>query len=175
VSAPAAVIRRAEPGDATALAAFAERAFVEAYGPRNSPEDVAAHVARLFGTDRQAAELAAADTPCLLAIEGSAVVGYALLAFGSAHAAVAARAPCEIRRFYVDGSRHGRGVAAALMDAAVAAARAAGCTALWLTTWEHSLRARAFYAKCGFEDVGTTTFLLGATPQVDRLLVRRLD
>ena len=167
-------IRRAGPGDAAALAAFAERAFVEAYGSLNSPADVAEHVTRHYGIDRQAAELAARDSRCLLALEDGALVGYALLAVGSAHAAIAARVPWEVRRFYVDGSRHGRGVAAALMDAAVAVARAAGCCELLLTTWEHSLRARAFYAKCGFEDVGTTNFLLGATPQVDRLLVRRL-
>ncbi len=168
-------IRWAVPGDAGTLAAFAKRAFVEAYGPLNTPEDVAGHVARHYGVEHQAAELAAAGSHCVLALEAGTIVGYALLAIGAAHAAVAARAPCEIRRFYVDASRHGRGVAAALMDAAAAAARAAGCTALWLTTWEHSLRARAFYAKHAFRDVGTTSFLLGATPQVDRLLVRRLD
>jgi len=175
VSGAAPRIRRATPADAAELAAFAVRAFREAYGPRNEPADVELHVAETYDADQTAAELADAAVRCLLALEDGAIVGYALLGAGRAHAAVAARAPCEVRRFYVDGSRHGRGVAAALMAAAVDEARDAGCDRLWLTTWEHSLRARRFYAKSGFDDVGTTTFRLGASLQTDRLLVRPLD
>jgi GNAT superfamily N-acetyltransferase len=167
-------IRRATAGDAAALAAFAARAFVDAYGLRNDPADVAQHVARTYSTERQSEELATAGVHCLLALEDAAIVGYALLGEGSGHEAVPARSPCEIRRFYVDGSRHGQGVASALMEAAAGEARAAGCCTLWLTTWEHSLRARGFYAKSGFVDVGATTFLLGSSLQTDRLLVRRL-
>lgn len=167
-------VRRAVADDAAPLAAFAERCFREAYGPLNDPADVELHVARHYGAERQAADLAAPGLCCLLAIEDGTLVGFAVLAEGSAHAAVAVPQPCEIRRFYVDGSRHGRGVATVLMAAAVDEARAAGCGALWLTTWEHSHRARAFYAREGFEDVGTTSFLLGSTRQTDRLLVRPL-
>jgi len=172
---PVTEIRRGTPGDAAALGAFAARAFIESYGPLNAPADVELHVARTYGAEQQAAELRNPGLDCLLAVEDGAIVGYALLAAGSAHPAIDVPAPCEVRRFYVDGHRHGRGVAAALMAAAVATARAAGCSAIWLTTWEHSLRARAFYAKSGFEDVGTATFQLGSSPQTDRLLVRRLE
>jgi ribosomal protein S18 acetylase RimI-like enzyme len=175
VSAPRLEIRRARAGDAAALAAFAERSFRESYGPLNEAADVEQHVARHYGAERQAADIATPGISCLLALEDGVLVGFAVLAAGSTHAKVAAAQPCEIRRFYVDGNRHGRGVAPALMAAAAGEARAAGCTALWLTTWEHSARARAFYAKQGFEDVGTTTFLLGSSLQTDRLLVRPLE
>ncbi len=174
MSAAGLEIRRAAVGDAATLAAFAERAFREAYGPLNTPADVEQHVARHYGAARQAADLARPGLVCLLALDGGQLVGFAVLVPASAHADVALSHPCEIRRFYVDGSRHGRGVAGALMAAAVDQARAAGSDALWLTTWEHSHRARAFYARQGFEDVGTTSFLLGATLQSDRLLLRRL-
>jgi diamine N-acetyltransferase len=175
VSRPALAIRRASRDDAAALAEFAARAFRDAYGPVNDPADVALHVARNFGAERQAVELDAAGARCVLALEDGAIVGYALLCVGAGHPAIAAPAPCEVRRFYVAGARHGRGVAPALMAAAIGEARAAGARTLWLTTWEHSARARGFYAKSGFADVGATTFLLGASPQTDRLLVLRLD
>ena len=174
MSGAAVEIRLATAADTPALAEFATRAFLDAYGPANDPDDVALHVERTYGAERQAAELAA-GIRCLLAVEGGAIVGYASLCEGAAHPGVEATAPCELRRFYVDRSRHGRGVAAALMDAAVTAARAAGARSLWLTTWEHSRRARGFYAKSGFVDVGATTFMLGASLQTDRLLVRALD
>ncbi len=167
-------IRRATGADAAALAAFAERAFVDAYGPLNDPADVALHVARTYGAERQAGEIATAGACYLLALDGAAIVGYAYLHAGSPPPGIEAAAPCEVRRFYVDRTWHGRGVATALMEAAFAAARAGGAQTVWLTTWEHSARARAFYAKCGFVDAGEAPFLLGAAPQTDRLLVRRL-
>ena len=83
--------------------------------------------------------------------------------------------PWAIVRFYVDRPWHGRGVAGELMAAAAETARAGGGRTLWLTAWERNPRAQAFYAKAGFRDVGTDTFVLGHSPQVDRVLVRALD
>jgi GNAT superfamily N-acetyltransferase len=165
-------VRAATAADAAALAEFAARAFADAYGPSNDPADTALHVARTYGERQQAAEIATAH--CLLAVDDGAIVGYALVCVGSAHADIATPAPSEVRRFYVDQNYHGQGVASALMEAAASHSRAAGAEALWLTVWEESPRARAFYAKAGFRDVGSTSFLLGGSAQTDRLLVRRL-
>ena len=38
--------------------------------------------------------------------------------------------------------------------------------------WEHNHRARAFYVKCGFTDVGEHVFLFGTDPQTDRVMAR---
>jgi len=46
---------------------------------------------------------------------------------------------------------------------------------VWLGVWEHNPRARAFYRKCGFIDVGEHVFQLGDDPQRDVLMARRLD
>jgi diamine N-acetyltransferase len=46
-----------------------------------------------------------------------------------------------------------------------------GGTTLWLSVWERNGRARAFYKKCGFEDVGTGDFWVGGDRQTDRILV----
>jgi len=165
-------VRAATAADAGALAEFAARAFAAAYGPANDPADTALHIARTYGERQQAAEIAAAH--CLLAVDAGAIVGYALVCVGSSHPDIATPAPSEVRRFYVDERYHGRGVASALMEAAAGHSRASGAASLWLTVWEQSPRARAFYAKAGFRDVGSTSFLLGRSAQTDRVLVRRL-
>jgi ribosomal protein S18 acetylase RimI-like enzyme len=77
----------------------------------------------------------------------------------------------ELARFYVDRPWHGRGVARELMDAARAAARNLGGRTFWLGVWEHNPRAIAFYAKCGFRDVGSHKFLVGSDLQTDRVMV----
>jgi ribosomal protein S18 acetylase RimI-like enzyme len=171
----AVAIRRALLADAPALAEFGERCFRESYAAVNEPADIELHVARTYGLELQQRELADPAANCLLAIASEAIVGYALLGPGPAHPAVAGARPCEVRRFYVETTLHGRGVAPQLMLAATADARRGGAGTLWLTAWEHNPRALGFYAKMGFADVGAATFYLGANRQTDRVLALRLE
>jgi len=172
---PGLSIRRATAADAEALAAFGRRVFDDWYRPDNTAEDMELHLAETYGPDLQRAELAAADVTVLLVTAGAEICAYAFLQRGLTVAAVDGPDPWAVVRFYVDRPWHGRGVALALMAATVDAARAGGARTLWLTAWEQNPRARAFYAKAGFRDVGTDTFVLGHSPQVDRVLVRALD
>jgi len=84
-------------------------------------------------------------------------------------------APLELKRLYVARAWHGHGVAQALMDAALTAARAHGAQTLWLGVWERNARAAAFYRKYGFTRVGEHTFVLGTDPQTDWVLARPLS
>lgn len=172
-------IRPAAPADAARLSAFAARAFAETFGADNTPEDMALYLAETFAPERQAREIAEAEGLVLLAEvpgEGargaSELAGYAHLVEGPAPAAVASPAPIELSRLYVAPAWHGRGVAAALMDAALAAARARGARTLWLGVWERNPRAARFYEKYGFRRVGEHAFVLGRDVQTDWIMAR---
>jgi GNAT superfamily N-acetyltransferase len=52
----------------------------------------------------------------------------------------------------------GQGVGRRLMDAAKAAARSESAGALWLDAYEHVAGAGPFYLKCGFRQVGRTSY-----------------
>jgi GNAT superfamily N-acetyltransferase len=168
------VIRAARVPDAPWLAALAERTFRETYSAHNTPENMERYVAEHFGSVLQAAELRDGRMTTLVAEVDGEPAGYAQLGQGAAPASVTGGAPMEIVRFYVDRPWHGRGLARQLMDATVDAARAAGARTLWLGVWERNPRAIAFYRKCGFQDVGTQTFVLGADRQRDLVLTRSL-
>lgn len=56
------------------------------------------------------------------------------------------------------------------MAAAAGEADRRGAPTLWLGVWERNAREIAFYAKCGFEDVGSHTFMIGTDAQVDRVM-----
>jgi ribosomal protein S18 acetylase RimI-like enzyme len=60
------------------------------------------------------------------------------------------------------------------MTAVDAAARARGAKTLWLGVWEKNHRARAYYRKAGFIDIGAHDFGLGHDLQTDRLMSRPL-
>lgn len=169
---PPVAVRAATADDAAALAAFAQACFHDAFAADNRAEDMAAYLAATFSPERQAAEIADPATQVLLAHVDGALAGYALVAAGAAPRAVTGAAPIELRRFYVARPWHGRGVADALMDAVLAAARARGAATLWLGVWERNPRAIAYYRKRGFADVGSHAFMLGNDRQTDRLMAR---
>lgn len=167
-------IRRAQPGDAAALAAFAARSFRETFEADNTPEDMALYLAANYGRERQGAEIRNPGVVTLLVEDGRRLAGYAQLHEGPAPDCVPGEVPVEIRRFYVDRAWQGRGVAQALMMACLEAAMERGARTVWLAVWERNLRAQAFYRKCGFEDCGAKEFVLGHDRQIDRVMVRAL-
>lgn len=165
-------IRVATPDDAPAVAAFARRTFVETFGPDNTPEDLAAHVAQTFGVTQQSRELRDANMITLIGESGRTLVAFAQLRRGDHPACITGADPIELLRFYVDRPWHGQGVAQSLMSAVEDAARRAGAGTLWLGVWERNPRAIAFYAKCGFTDVGEQEFIVGSDRQTDRVMMR---
>lgn len=181
-------VRPATLADAPRLSQLAARTFRETFADENTPEDIARYLAEAFTAERQAAELSDPAGTVLLAERRDApgdtadtermgdteLVGYAHLVAGPAPAAVQGPAPVELKRLYVARAWHGQGVAQALMDATLDAARARGARTLWLGVWERNPRAAAFYAKYGFARVGEHTFVLGADAQTDWVLARPL-
>lgn len=167
------VIRRAVPADAEALAELAARTFRDTFEADNTPEDMAAHLARSYSPAAQLAEITSPDIVTLLAVCGEPA-GFAQLRRGPVPACVTSPRPVELWRLYVDRAWHGRGVAGRLMVTALGEAAATGASALWLGVWERNPRAIAFYRKSGFVDVGAHEFRLGADIQTDRVLVRAL-
>lgn len=86
--------------------------------------------------------------------------------FGSHHEHAGAG---MVHSFYVHPSRWGSGVASSLMVTALDRARDAGYRSVFLTAYERSARARAFYEKMGFRETGRTfeTELPGYGPTTD--------
>lgn len=164
-------VRRATDADADALSRLAADTFRDTFAADNTPEDLAAYLAETFSPALQRAEIADRDATILLAERGD-LVGYAHLVVGPAPVAVRGPSPIELARIYVARPWQGRGVASALMDAVLDAARSRGARTLWLGVWERNPRAVAFYEKYGFERVGEQPFRLGSDVQNDWILAR---
>ena len=167
-------IRRGIVADAAILAALARDTFFDTFAATNDVADMAIHLERAYGVPQQGAELGDPDVITLLVEVGGQAVAYAQLRTGQVPACVFGDSPIELWRFYVGREWHGRGIAQALMTRVVAEAAGAGAQRLWLGVWERNARARAFYVKSGFTDVGEHVFLFGTDPQTDRVMVRPL-
>lgn len=167
-------IRPARPDEAPALAQFGERTFRIAFEPDNRRDNIDAYVGVTYTPEQFRADLEDAGRVTLVAEASAAIVAYAQLRNGSPPSCVTGQAPIELLRFYVDPQWHGRGIAQAMMDATLAAARERGAQTIWLGVWERNPRAIAFYVKSGFRDVGSKPFLLGDDRQSDRVMERAL-
>ena len=171
---PSIRIRTASHSDAALLAALASRTFLQTFGPANTESDVALHLERHYGEDIQRKELADARCTYLIAEVGGTAAGFAMLRSVGSPACVNGGRPIEIHRFYVDAPFHGRGVAQALMSACEGEATRLQRGTLWLGVWERNDRARRFYEKMGFREIGSQEFLLGTDPQRDLVMQREL-
>jgi len=167
-------MRRGVAADARELATAAERWFRETFSADNTAEDMAIYCASAFSPDIQRAQLTDPAVETLLVHDPQGrLIAYAQLRDGAPEG-MTLPSPIELWRFYVDSSQHGRGLAAQLMTAVEDAARTRGAKTLWLGVWEKNHRARAYYRKAGFLDIGSHEFPLGHDLQTDRLLSRPL-
>jgi ribosomal protein S18 acetylase RimI-like enzyme len=164
-------IRQGAASDAPALAGFAARVFIEAFGADTRPTDLRAHLAATFGVMQQARELTDPAVNTLLAEDRQTIVAYAQVRRSTPPACVTHARPIELQRFYVDRPAHGNGVAQWLMAEVFQAAHRFQGRHLWLSTWERNARAMAFYEKVGFTTVGRADFLVGTDRQRDRIMV----
>lgn len=167
-------IRLATIHDAATLAELARRTFYDTFAATNDPADMALYLAEAFGVDQQTRELNDRDITTLIVEENGEAVAYAQLCADHVPECVSGEQPIELKRFYVSHQWHGRGIAPLLMERVKTAARERGAKTLWLGVWERNDRARAFYAKCGFTDVGQHIFLFGTDPQTDLVMVKAL-
>jgi GNAT superfamily N-acetyltransferase len=166
------VIRLGTPADADNLADLAARTFRDTFAEGSQAEDMALHLGQAYGPLQQGRELADPGVVTLLVDVSDRLVGYAQLRQGPAPACVAGDAPIELWRFYLLREWHGRGLAQMLMQRVDQEAERADAQTMWLGVWEHNERAKAFYRKCSFVDVGAHVFMVGRDAQTDRIMVR---
>lgn len=162
--------RNAGPDDAPVLARLGRATFTETFGHLYAPEDLAAFLEN-HSENRWRGELTDPAFAVRLAEEEGRAAAYAKL--GPLSLPFETKRPAiELRQFYVLKPWHGRGVASELMRWALAEARARGAEELYLSVFVDNHRARRFYARYGFEMIGTYHFMVGA--QADDDLVMRL-
>ena len=172
-----ATVRPATIADVPALAQVAAATFGLACPPSMSRERVEAFVAQVLSPQHFEAYLADTDRRVLLAEQDGMPLGYAMLVAGEpgdgdVRAVVTARPTVELSKIYVLPQAHGTGAAAALMVAALDVARGLGAQSTWLGVNQQNLRAQRFYAKSGFERVGTKRFLVGGVHEDDFVMER---
>lgn len=165
-------IRRATPEDAATLSRLAAATFTETFGHLYPPEDLAAFLGEAYGVDRQRTILEHPDYAVwLLEDEGRAVGHAAAGPCGLPHPAVAP-GDGELKRLYLLASHQNGGWGGRMFAAALDWLERAGPRTLWIGVWSQNLGAQRFYARHGFERVGSYEFPVGRVRDLEYILRR---
>jgi ribosomal protein S18 acetylase RimI-like enzyme len=132
------MVREAQPADADAIGRLLHDFNTEYDEPSPGPAKVAERITQLL----------ADDTKVLLA--GSGPEGLAVLRFRPS--IWTDHLECYLAELYVVPALRGQGLGRALMDAAIALARAEGADYMELNTGEDDVAARALYESLGFSN-----------------------
>lgn len=168
-------LRPARADDAPALAALATDAFVAAFGHLYRREDLDAFLAEHRTPEVYREALADPGTRVMVAEADGHLAGYALIHWPSEFASESdASRPLALHQLYCVPGRTGGGIGAALMDWALAEARARGCDAVQLSVWSENFGAQRFYARHGFSKIADIGFMVGTHRDEEFLLELRL-
>lgn len=172
---PDAVIRRALPADAEALAAIGSRTFVDTFGHLYPDEDLQAFLAEAYGLTRTFDDLADPTKAAWLVEAEGQVVGYAQAGpCGLPHPDVTP-ACGELKRFYFLKAWQSRGLGGQLFDQVMGWLLADGPRDIWIGVWSENHGAQRFYGRQGFEKAGEYGFKVGRTTDQEFILRRRAE
>jgi len=168
-------LRLARPDDAPALSALATEAFVAAFGHLYQRSDLDAFLAEHRTVEVYREDIADPNTRIALAETDGALAGYALIQWPSDFADESdALHPLALHQLYCAPRMTGHSVGAALMDWALAEARALGCDAVQLSVFSENFGAQRFYARYGFGKIADIEFWVGNHCDHEYLFERRL-
>jgi GNAT superfamily N-acetyltransferase len=189
-------LRRATLADAPALALTGAATFLEAFTWMLPGADIVAHSLKHHTADAYTHYLADPHTRITVAVTGPAVgfpdqpgsiVGYVLLCTPELPTIDVLPTDIELKRIYLFSRFRSAPVldaagapipnlrpAQALMDAAVADARAFGASRVLLGTHATNLRAIGFYRRNGFVQAGTRVFQVGSQQCCDLIFGKPL-
>ena len=166
-------LRRATPADAGKLAIVGCAGMLESFADDHPGDDMVAHIESHHSRAFYDAKLADPAISLWLVEEAAgSPVGYAMA--GPAKLPGSGEQDYELIRIYMLYRWHGTGFGRALFDAVVAQGQAEAKSRLVLSVYSKNTKARTFYGRNGFVEVGPVTFMVGSTPFDDIVMTRDL-
>ena len=146
--------------------------FVDTFGHLYAPHDLEAFL-DVHSEANWREELDNPELAVRIAEDGDQAAGFAKIGPKSLPYETAVPT-AELRQLYVLSPWHGQGIAHALMDWALAEARTRGAEQMILSVYVDNHRARRFYERYGFAEVGKYVFMVGDHEDDDRIMRLKL-
>lgn len=163
-------LRRAGIADAAAVRALFCRSYADTFGHSYKPGVMERWFEEVCPLERFEEECSGEDFALFLSEDASGrLLGYCTLGPYDIEPETVKRW-WVLRQLYLDPGSKGTGLGQRLLDRGIAEARARGYKELYLTVWIENHRARRFYERNGFIEVGRYEFVVGDQVDDDRIL-----
>lgn len=166
-------VRDGASADAAAIGDFFAANFTATFGHLYSDRNLAIFLAR-FTPEFWSAELADPRFAFRVAEADGAIVGTCKVGPMDLPVEDCGEGARELHQIYLAEAAKGTGLADEFMDWAYAEARRLGGDTIYLSVFTENHRARRFYQRHGFEDVGPYAFMVGDHEDADVIMRRPL-
>lgn len=168
-------VRTALPEDFELVSALGRRAFYEAFGEYNKPEDMQAYLDLSFSPETIRQQLEDPEVIFFVARYQDDPVGYAKLKCNSAPPELQGKKCIQMERIYALKAYIGKKIGKSLMEKCIETSRQEGYKYLWLGVWQQNKLAIDFYKKFNFEIIGYKKFKIGNQVTDDYVMALRID
>jgi diamine N-acetyltransferase len=171
-------LRRLTLKDVPALSIIAKKTFYDSFSGTCTPADMEDFLELYYNENALAVEMSDVDMQYYFAeVEGEGeIAGYILYKENNiGFEEMKSKKVIELKRLYVLGNYHGKGIAQIMIDSFLAYANGNNFDIAFLGVWEYNYKAQNFYAKYGFKrTIYRHDFPIGNTPQTDMYMMKEL-
>jgi diamine N-acetyltransferase len=161
--------------EAQALAVLGRETFCHTFAHLYRAEDLNAFLETVYSPASLAADLANPKRLFQVAEVDGTLIGYCKLGLdGSLDHDSGGRHVIDLKQLYLMPGHQGTGIAAHLMDWALAEAERLGADDMLLSVWSGNERAQRFYKRYGFDWVADTYFMVGEHRDDEFLYLKKL-
>lgn len=149
--------------------------FYQAYDDKHSPENLKTYTEREYTLAAAQKMLAAKDHECIVAFNDGEAVGFYVNKYHPCPIAENDGLSVELKQIYILSDQFGSGLGRKLLENTYETARAAGAKNMWLIVVDINQRARSFYLKQSFEEIGVGPVLkIGTDHITSKYMIRSL-
>lgn len=160
--------------DVKELQDISRETFKKTFDPYTAPEDMARFLKEDYETNKLINEINNPHSRFFFLMVQDEVAGYLKINDEDAQTESVKDNALEVERIYLRDKFQHKGLGLVLIKLAEKIARQENRDYMWLGVYEKNLVAQKFYAKDGFERISQHVFQVGADPQIDYILAKKL-
>ena len=173
---PAVSFRVANAADALCIGVLGMQVFLDTYATDGIRPAIAREALESLSPERIETIIRTPNNAFIVAEIDDHLVAFAQLSLRTGHELVTRPEAAELQRLYVQERFTGRGLGTRLIGEAEAfVSSMQGAAVMWLTAWVGNERARSFYPRRGYAELGSTQFVFQGEAHENRLYAKSLD
>ncbi|MGM0124568.1 hypothetical protein IGI37_001946 [Enterococcus sp. AZ194] len=160
--------------DVETLRALSIETYTATFAEQNTEKALVDYLEQAYNEEQLKKELNEKNSFFFFMQKGTEIVGYIKLNIGQAQSEDLQPHALEVERIYIRSAHKRKGYGSAGLKKAEEIAKSLHKTSIWLGVWEFNHKARAFYERQDFKEVGAHSFFMGEEEQTDLLLLKTI-